>query len=225
MSTKQRTHDSGQQLREALAPYLDLRKLRKLAATSGDVQRALSPEVGAPPAEVRALLSALSALLRPAYRQSITSPEEMAGLLMVEMGLLEQEEVRVVVLNAKHHVIDIITVYRGTINASAIRVAEVFKEALRRNAFAIIVAHNHPSGDPAPSPVIWRIGNVKPLVGALFFRERKLPPHPHKRKARCGEGCRSLLLPRTPSSSSPLLSSRRIIGKPVPVPFRAVPVE
>ncbi len=149
MSTKQRTHDSDQQLREALAPYLDLRKLRKLAATGGDVQQALSPEaVGTPPAEVRALLSALSALLRPAYRQSITSPEEMAGLLMVEMGLLEQEELRVVVLNTKHHVIDIITVYRGTINASAIRVAEVFKEALRHNVFGIIIAHNHPSGAP-----------------------------------------------------------------------------
>ncbi len=153
MSTKQRTPDSSRQLREALSPYLDLRTLRKIAAQGGDVQRAFHAEAqGNIPAEVRALIGALSVLLRPTSRQSITSPEEMAGLLMVEMGSLEQEELKVVVLNAKNHVMDIVTVYRGTINSSAVRVAEVFKEALRRNAFGIIVAHNHPSGDPTPSP-------------------------------------------------------------------------
>ena len=152
MPTKQRTPDSSQQLREALSPYLDLRTLRKIAAHGGDLHRAIHPEApGDVPAEVRALINVLSAILRPAYRQSITSPEEMAGLLMVEMGALEQEELRVVVLNTKNHVIDITNVYRGTINSSAVRVAEVFKEALRRNAFGIIIAHNHPSGDPAPS--------------------------------------------------------------------------
>ncbi|CAA9363905.1 MAG: hypothetical protein AVDCRST_MAG93-7825, partial [uncultured Chloroflexia bacterium] len=133
MSTKQRTPDSSRQLREALSPYLDLRTLRKIAAQGGDVQRAFHAEAhGNIPAEVRALSGALSVLLRPTSRQSITSPEEMAGLLMVEMGSLEQEELKVVVLNAKNHVMDIVTVYRGTINSSAVRVAEVFKEALRR---------------------------------------------------------------------------------------------
>ena len=44
------------------------------------------------------------------------------------------------------------TVYRGSLNASLIRVGEVYKEALRRNSAAIIVAHNHPSGDVTPSP-------------------------------------------------------------------------
>jgi DNA repair protein RadC len=72
-------------------------------------------------------------------------------MLTVEMGALEQEELRVVVLNTKHHVLDVVTVYRGTINSSAVRVAEVFKAAIRCNAAAIILAHNHPSSDPSPS--------------------------------------------------------------------------
>jgi hypothetical protein len=42
------------------------------------------------------------------------------------------------------------------VNSSQVRVGEVFKEAVRRNAVSIIVGHNHPSGDPTPSPVIWR---------------------------------------------------------------------
>jgi DNA repair protein RadC len=42
------------------------------------------------------------------------------------------------------------TIYVGSLNTSVIRVAEVFREAIRRNAAAIIVAHNHPSGDPTP---------------------------------------------------------------------------
>ncbi len=72
-------------------------------------------------------------------------------MLMVEMGALEQEELRVVVLDTKNQVVEVVMVYRGTINSSAVRVAEVFKAAIRRNAAAIILAHNHPSGDPTPS--------------------------------------------------------------------------
>jgi len=59
--------------------------------------------------------------------------------------------VRLLVLDTKHHVLAQSTLYRGSINNSPARVAEVFREAVRRNAFAIALAHNHPSGDPAPS--------------------------------------------------------------------------
>jgi DNA repair protein RadC len=76
----------------------------------------------------------------------------VAALLMAEMYGLEQEELRVVLLNTRNQVIDVVTVYRGTLNSSLVRVPEVFKEAIRRNALSIIVAHNHPSGDPEPSP-------------------------------------------------------------------------
>ncbi len=147
-----RTSDHGRQLREALAPYLDLRKLRAIVAGGGDLQQAFHRErPGDLPDEARLLIDALGALLRPDRRESICGPQDVAGMLMVEMGRLEQEELRVVVLNTKNHVLDVVTVYRGTINSSAVRVAEVFKAAIRRNAAAIILAHNHPSSDPSPS--------------------------------------------------------------------------
>ena len=44
------------------------------------------------------------------------------------------------------------TVFVGSVNATTVRVAEVFREAVRQNCPAIIVVHNHPSGDPTPSP-------------------------------------------------------------------------
>ena len=144
-----RTSDTGRQLREALAPYLDLRKLRAIAASGGDLQQAFHGErPGDIPDEAKLLINALSALLRPDHRESITSPQDVAAMLMVEMGALEQEQLHVVVLDTKNHVIEVVMVYRGTINSSAVRVAEVFKAAIRRNAAAIILAHNHPSGAP-----------------------------------------------------------------------------
>ena len=55
-------------------------------------------------------------------------------------------------LNTRNHVQKIESVYRGSLNTSQVRVGEVFKAAIRVNAAAIIVVHNHPSGDPTPSP-------------------------------------------------------------------------
>ena len=91
-------------------------------------------------------------LAQPDHRPQISSPADVANLLLVEMSYLEQEHLRVVMLNTKNYVIKIVTVYIGTINSSAVRVCEVFKDALRHNAAAIILCHNHPSGDPQPSP-------------------------------------------------------------------------
>lgn len=84
-------------------------------------------------------------------RSVITSPHDIARLLASEMELLEQEELRLLALDAKHHVLAQSTLYRGTVSAAPGRVAELFREAVRRNAVAIAIAHNHPSGDPAPS--------------------------------------------------------------------------
>jgi DNA repair protein RadC len=84
-------------------------------------------------------------------RPRVTGPEDIARLLQPEMELLQQEEVRLLVLDTKHQVLAQSTLYRGSVNASPARVAEVFREAIRRNASAVALAHNHPSGDPAPS--------------------------------------------------------------------------
>ena len=80
------------------------------------------------------------------------SPADVAGLLMVEMGYLEQEQLRVLLLNTRHQVVRQVVVYQGNVNASLVRVGELFREAVRDNATAVILCHNHPSGSPDPSP-------------------------------------------------------------------------
>jgi len=87
----------------------------------------------------------------PDDRPQITSPADAANLLMPEMALLEQEHLRTLLLDTKHRVLASPTVYVGNVNTSVIRVAELFREAIRLNCVALIVAHNHPSGDPTPS--------------------------------------------------------------------------
>jgi DNA repair protein RadC len=82
----------------------------------------------------------------------IQSPADAAALLQYEMSALEQEELRVILLDTRNQVLDISRVYRGSLNSSQVRVGELFKTAIRRNAAAILVVHNHPSGDPTPSP-------------------------------------------------------------------------
>ena len=84
----------------------------------------------------------------PEERPSINSPADAATLVQYEMSALEQEELRVVMLNTRNRVLKLETVYRGSLNSSQVRVGELFKGAIRRNAAAIIVVHNHPSGAP-----------------------------------------------------------------------------
>jgi DNA repair protein RadC len=88
----------------------------------------------------------------PEERPTINSPADAAALVQYEMSALEQEHLRVLLLDTRNHVLDIVEVYRGSVNMSQVRVGEVFKAAIRRNASAVIVVHNHPSGDPTPSP-------------------------------------------------------------------------
>ena len=88
----------------------------------------------------------------PEERPTINSPADAAALVQYEMSALEQEHLRVFLMDTKNHVLDVVEVYRGSVNMSQVRIGEVFKAAIRRNATAVIVVHNHPSGDPTPSP-------------------------------------------------------------------------
>jgi DNA repair protein RadC len=88
----------------------------------------------------------------PEERFVIRSPADVAQLLMAEMAHLEQEHFRVLYLDTRNRLLGSETIYVGSLNASHIRVGEVFRDAVKRNCAAIIVAHNHPSGDPSPSP-------------------------------------------------------------------------
>lgn len=82
----------------------------------------------------------------------IQSPADAAALIQYEMSGLDQEHLRVLILDTRNRHLKTVEVYHGSLNTSLIRVGEVFREAVKMNAAAIIVAHNHPSGDPSPSP-------------------------------------------------------------------------
>jgi len=88
----------------------------------------------------------------PQERPTVTSPADAANLLMTEMSLLEQEHLRLVLLDTRNHVLATPTIYVGSLNTSVVRVGELFRAAIKENAAALIVVHNHPSGDPSPSP-------------------------------------------------------------------------
>jgi DNA repair protein RadC len=87
----------------------------------------------------------------PSLHPLVRGPADIARLLQAELGALPHEELHLLVLDTRHRVLSASMLYRGSVNAAPGRVAEVFREAVRMNATAIAVAHNHPSGDPAPS--------------------------------------------------------------------------
>jgi DNA repair protein RadC len=93
-----------------------------------------------------------AATARLAERLRINTPADAAALLLADMGGLDQEELRTIIVDTKHQVLKVHTVYKGSLHTVMLRAGEVFREAIRLNAAALIVAHNHPSGDVAPSP-------------------------------------------------------------------------
>jgi DNA repair protein RadC len=84
-------------------------------------------------------------------RPTITTPEDVVQLIGVDMAALEQEQLRVILLDTKHRILAVRTVYQGSANEATVRIGELFRDAVRHNAVAIVLVHNHPSGDPTPS--------------------------------------------------------------------------
>ncbi len=115
------------------------------------MQHGLGP---AKAAQIKAALELGNRLRResPDERPSINSPADAAELVQFDMSALEQEELRVILLDTRNRLLKIEAVYRGSVNTSQVRVGEIFKAAIRNNAPSLIVVHNHPSGDPTPSP-------------------------------------------------------------------------
>jgi len=87
----------------------------------------------------------------PADKPTISSPADAYNMLN-DMQMLEQEQMRVILLDTRNRVQGIHTIYQGSLNTTMVRIGELFREAIRANCAAIVVAHNHPSGDPSPSP-------------------------------------------------------------------------
>ena len=89
--------------------------------------------------------------LSPEERIIISTSQDAANLVTGEMGTLDQEHLRVILLNTRNEVLSTHEIYVGNVNSSVVRPAEVFRPAVRSNAPSLIVVHNHPSGNPAPS--------------------------------------------------------------------------
>lgn len=85
-------------------------------------------------------------------RPTINSPADAAALVQHDMSLLEKEHLRTLLLDRRNRVLEIVEVYQGSVNSSQVRVGEIFQAAVGRLASALVVVHNHPSGDPTPSP-------------------------------------------------------------------------
>ncbi|MCW5863319.1 MAG: DNA repair protein RadC [Anaerolineae bacterium] len=105
-------------------------------------------------AEIKAALEIGRRLVAsaPEERPRVTTPDDAFHLLKSEMMFQEQEHLRLILLDTRNSVLRTPTLYVGSLNTSVVRVGELFRAAIRENAAALIVAHNHPSGDPAPSP-------------------------------------------------------------------------
>jgi DNA repair protein RadC len=124
-------------------------------ARAGQLELATLPGVGAArAAQLQAAFELGRRLMAdwPAGRWSIRGPRDVADRLVLQMGRLEREELRVVILDTKNHVLRVQTVYQGNVSSSLVRVGELYRDAVRLNAVSLILVHNHPSGDPTPSP-------------------------------------------------------------------------
>jgi DNA repair protein RadC len=104
-------------------------------------------------AQIKAALELGRRLLstQPEERATVRSPQDVANLLLAEMALLEQEHLRVLLLNSKNQVLAMPEVYKGNVSSAQVRISELLREAVREGCPSIIVVHNHPSGDPTPS--------------------------------------------------------------------------
>lgn len=108
------------------------------------------------------------AMILPRDEKVIVDKAEDAARLFMDMQFLQQEHVRILLLDTARCVIASPTIYIGTLNSSVLRVSEIFRDAIARNSAAIVLAHNHPSGDPTPSPEDLELTHTLIAAGKLL---------------------------------------------------------
>ena len=102
-------------------------------------------------ARLRSALVLSRRLSMTSFEAAIESPADAYGLCL-DMATFDVEHLRVIVLNGRSLAIGVVDVYKGSVNTAQIRAGEIFRPAIQRNGTAIILVHNHPGGDPTPSP-------------------------------------------------------------------------
>jgi len=151
-----------------LYQFRDLRGL-----ISASVEEICSTASGIGRAKAAQIKSALELARRLNVQDSevvrIKSPHDVAAWVMEDLRYLQQEQFKILMLNTKNIIIACEEVSRGSLNASIVHPREVFARAIKRSSAAIILVHNHPSGDPTPSQedinVTRRLVEVGRLVG------------------------------------------------------------
>lgn len=104
----------------------------------------------------------------PQGRWTVRAPRDVGERLVPQMGYLEREELRVILLNTRNAVLRQSTVYQGNVSSSLVRIGELFRDAIRLNATGVILIHNHPSGDSTPSPDDLRLTAEALAAGRLL---------------------------------------------------------
>lgn len=157
----------GIDMETATALFKKMGGIHKVAQAS-EAMLAQLPGIGPKKAaKIKAMTLWALLLKEPDLTEPITirSPADIANLQMLEMSLLEREEMRVIVLNTKNKVQVVETIYQGSLNTTVVRISEVFRAAIINNAASIVLLHNHPSGDPTPSPEDVRVTEMIYEVG------------------------------------------------------------
>jgi DNA repair protein RadC len=148
-----RTGTRGKDVMAVSKSLLDQFGLAGLA--NATVKELVAAEDGIGPAKASELRAAMVLGLRAtkeqAGRKPLRNPEDVAVMLSGEMSLLDREEVRVVALDVRLKPLGIANMYQGSAHTTQVRYGELFRSAIRLNASAMVVVHNHPSGDPSPS--------------------------------------------------------------------------
>ncbi len=98
----------------------------------------------------------------------LKSPQEVYDYLKYELQNLDKETLKLICLDARSKVLNIDTLFTGTLSETAIYPREVFFKALERRAHSVILVHNHPSGDPTPSQADLKITEKLVLIGILM---------------------------------------------------------
>lgn len=143
-----------------------------LSGLAGATPAELAQINGLGTAKVAQVLATVEIGRRLAVRRLSERPRIMtaadAAVLVDDMRTLPQEHVRVILLDGGQRVLATPTIYIGTLNASVLRVAEVYREAITRNSPAVVLVHNHPSGDVTPSPEDIEVTRAVSAAGHLL---------------------------------------------------------